>query len=165
MLRAVAWFGLAVVAWSLNIRWGVDPNVPTGPPAQWQRHVVGAGLLALIAAIAISASGRGDTPPSNRARAIAVGSALLIMVLALVIRNSATSAGFEHLLQGSGFMWLFSGGGLVLGAAIGTFGLRVPERAGKSDRDGAGSRANRKRKGKGKSASRGKSAKKNRARK
>ncbi len=156
LLRAVAWLGLAVVAWSLNIRWGVDPNVPTGPPAQWQRHVVGAGLLALIAAVALSASGRKGNPPSNVARGIAVGAALLIAVLGLVVRSSATSSGFEHLLQGSGYRWMFSGGGLVLGAAIGAFALRAPEPK-KSDRGGATGRAKRKR--------RGKSSKKSRARK
>ena len=129
MFRAMAWLGVAVVFWSLNMRWGVDPNLPNGPPGQWERPVVGAGLLAMISALAISVSGRKHTPPSWLARGIAVTAGALIIAVALYLRSNALATGFgDAMLGGSGWIWLLAGGGLVLGAAAGTLGLPPAKR-------------------------------------
>lgn len=125
MFRALAWLGTTIVFWSLNLRWGTDLALPSGPPAQWHRLVVGAGLLAAVAALAISVSGRKHTPPSWLARGIALAGGLLVLGIGLHLRSSAFAVGFEeHLLGGQGWTWLMAGGGLVLGAVIGTLGLK-----------------------------------------
>jgi hypothetical protein len=116
LIRAVAWFGVFVVFWSLNVRWGTDLNVDTGPPGQWERHVVGAGLLAFVAALALSVSGRRGNPPNWTARGIALGAGVLIVAIALLLRSRAMS-GFEDLIAGAGWTWMLSGGGFVLAAA------------------------------------------------
>lgn len=125
MFRALAWLGTTIVFWSLNLRWGTDLALPNGPPAQWHRLVVGAGLLAAIAALAISVAGRKHTPPSWLARGIALAGGLLVVGLGLRLRSRAVEVGFEdYLLGGQGWTWLMAGGGLVLGAVIGTLGLK-----------------------------------------
>ena len=122
--RAVAWFGVVVVFWSLNVRWGTDADVGAGPPGQWERQVVGAGMLALIAAISLSASGRKGNPPSWRARAVAFAAAVLILVIAMLLRRSALGGiTGADLIDGPGWTWLLSGGGFVLGATTMTLAL------------------------------------------
>lgn len=116
LIRAVAWFGVFVVFWSLNVRWGTDINVGNGPPGQWERQVVGSGLLALVAALALSVSGRRGNPPSWTARGIALAAAVLILGIALLLRSRAMS-GFEDLVAGPGWTWMLSGGGFMLAAA------------------------------------------------
>lgn len=127
-VRAVAWFGVFIVFWSLNVRWGTDVNVNIGPPGQWERHVVGSGLLALIAALALSISGRRGNPPSWKARGIALAAGVLIIVIALLLRSRAMS-GFEDLIAGAGWTWLLSGGGFVLSAATLAMALTPAEAA------------------------------------
>lgn len=127
VLRAAAWIGVAICGWSLNIRWGVDPNLPNGPPGQWERHVVGAALLAFIGAMAISVSGRGHKPPSNIARGISLGAAICILIIGVMIYRGSQSSVNPEIIAGPGFMWMLSGAGLLLGAAVGTLGLRAPE--------------------------------------
>lgn len=125
MFRAAAWLGTAVVFWSLNVRWGTNLDLPNGPPGQWERLVVGAGVLSLLAALAISVSGRKGNPPSWTARGIGLASALLVIGIALHLRSTAQAVGFtSDLLGGQGWTWLLAGGGLVLGAVAGTLGLK-----------------------------------------
>lgn len=124
IFRAMAWLGVAVVFWSLNMRWGTDPNLPNGPPGQWERPIVGAGLLAMISALAISLSGRKHTPPSWLARGIAVAGGVLTIAIALYLHSDALATGFGDAILGGGWLWLLAGGGLVLGAAAGT--LKLP---------------------------------------
>lgn len=128
LLRALAWAGTAVVLGSLIlVRWGEDPNLPPGPPGQWEKLVVGACLLAVVAALAISVSGRKRNPPSWTARGVAAVSGALVVVIALELRSEALATGFvPDLLGGQGWTWLILGGSTVLGAALGTMGLKPP---------------------------------------
>ena len=45
--RAVAWIGVLIVFWSMNVQWGDDADAGKGPPIQFKRYVVGAILLGL----------------------------------------------------------------------------------------------------------------------
>jgi len=139
LIRALAWFGAFIVFWSLNVRWGTDINVGNGPPGQWERHVVGAGLLALVAALALSVSGRRGKPPSWTARGIALGAGVLIIAIALLLRSRALS-GFEDLIAGAGWTWMLSGGGFVLAAATLAMALKPADaaRADHANRGGEG---------------------------
>ncbi|MCG8423839.1 MAG: hypothetical protein MJE77_38575 [Proteobacteria bacterium] len=126
MFRAAAWLGVAVIFWSLNVRWGTDTGVGGGPPtSQWERFVVAAGLLALIAALSLSLSGRKDYPPSFMARGVAALSAAIIASIAFYLHSQATGA-LEFALEGDGWTWLVVGGALVVGAVLGSFGLKAP---------------------------------------
>ena len=127
LFRALAWFG-TIIVWSslILVRWGNDPNLPAGPPGQWEKLVVGAGLLATLAALAISVSGRKRVPPSWRARAVSAVGAALVLIIAFYLRSDALATNYAHLLSGQGWTWLLAGGGMVLGAAVGTFGLKPP---------------------------------------
>ncbi len=128
VVRAIAWFGVVVVFWSLNVRWGTDLDVDTGPPGQWERHVVGAALLALVAAMALSVSGRRGNPPSWLARGIALGGALSIALIGLYLRHDAvTGITGADLIGGPGWTWMFSGGGFVLSAAVLALALKPAE--------------------------------------
>ncbi len=128
MFRAAAWFGVAVVLGSLVlVRWGENPNLPPGPPGHWERSVVGACLLAIVAALALSVSGKKRIPPSVAARAVAAIAAGLVVGIALWLRSQALATGFvPDLLGGQGWLWLTAGGSMLFGAAIGTFGLKAP---------------------------------------
>jgi hypothetical protein len=128
IFRALAWTGTMIVFGSLVlVRWGENPNLPSGPPGQWEKLVVGAGLLAVLSALAISVSGRRRVPPSWAARAVAAVSAALVLGIAFHLRSDALATGFAaDLLSGQGWIWLVAGGGMVLGAVIGTFGLKPP---------------------------------------
>lgn len=127
ILRAFAWLGAAVTFWSLNVKWGVSADIGSGPPGQWERHVVGAALLGFIGALALSISGRRGLPPALWARLVTLGSGAGIIVIAFVLRNDAFAEGFEHLIAGPGWTWMFAGGGLVSASALGAFGIKPPE--------------------------------------
>lgn len=128
LLRALAWVGTAVVLGSLIlVRWGENPNLPPGPPGQWEKLVVGACLLAVIAALAISVSGRKRNPPTWTARGVAAATAAMVLVIAFELRSEALATGFApDLLGGQGWTWLVLGGSVALGAALGTMALKPP---------------------------------------
>jgi hypothetical protein len=127
LFRGLAWIGALVVFGSLVlVRWGADPNLPGGPPGTVEKFVVGACLLAALSAMAISVSGRKRIPPSWTARIIATASAAAILAITVYIRSHALSTGFTDILRGQGWLWLFAGGGMLLGAAVGTLGLKPP---------------------------------------
>lgn len=127
LFRGLAWFGALIVFGSLVlVRWGADPNLPGGPPGTVEKFVVGACLLAVLSAMAISVSGRKRIPPSWTARIIATASALAILALTMYIRSYAVSTGFTDVLRGQGWLWLLAGGGMLLGAAAGTMSLKPP---------------------------------------
>jgi hypothetical protein len=128
LFRAMAFTG-TVVVWSslVLVRWGENPNLPPGPPGQWEELVVAAGLLATLAALTLVFSGRKNAPPGWGPRLLSVASALAIVSIAFYLRHNALTTGFAaNLLSGQGWTWLVAGGGLVLGAALGTFGLKPP---------------------------------------
>lgn len=127
MFRGLAWFGTLIVFGSLVlVRWGADPNLPGGPPGTVEKFVVGACLLAVLSAMAISVSGRKRIPPSWTARIIAASSAAAIVTITGYIYIHARNTGFTDLLGGQGWGWLLAGGGMLLGAAVGTMGLKPP---------------------------------------
>lgn len=126
VVRAVAWFGVAITFWSNNVLWGNDIDTGVGPPGQWQRQVVGAGCLALIAAFALSVSGRRGNPPSWIARGVAVASSLGVLLIGYLLRRDALG-GFPHLIEGPGWTWMFAGGGFVLAASVMALGLTPAE--------------------------------------
>lgn len=128
LYRALAWTG-TIIVWSslVLVRWGGNPSLPAGPPGQWEKLVVGAGLLAVLSALAISVSGRKRVPPSWGARAVSAASAAMVLAIAWHLRSDALATGFAaDLLSGQGWSWLVAGGGMALGAALGTFGLKPP---------------------------------------
>ncbi len=134
VFRAMAWFGMVVIFWSLNVRWGTDTGVGSGPPILlWERLVVAAGMLALFAALTLSVSGRKGNPPSWTARGIAGAAAVLIAVIALYMRSSATGI-LEDAGRGPGWLWLVAGGGMVLGGVLASMGLKTPVKKGKQRR-------------------------------
>jgi hypothetical protein len=126
IFRAFAWFGVAIVFWSLNMQWGSSLDVGSGPPQPWHRTVVGAGLLAFVAAVALSVSGRGGNPPGWVARAVAAACALLVLFLAWRLHGRAEGL-LADAINGAGWTWMMAGGGLVAGGVIGSFGLKPRE--------------------------------------
>jgi len=117
ILRAAAWLGFVLVGWSLNLRWGANPRLPVGPPAQFERPVVGALLLAFVAAFVLSVSGAvgKGRPPALWSKAIALLGSLgaASLVAWMHVRGPSTA------LDGSGWLWTASGAALVFGAAVG----------------------------------------------
>ena len=79
VFRIFAWAGVMVVGWSLAIRWGTDPDVGAGPPLQFGKKVVGALLLAGVAAVALTMSGRGGAPPAWWARGVAMAASISVV--------------------------------------------------------------------------------------
>jgi hypothetical protein len=131
VIRGLAWFATMVTARSLMLRWSIKADVHSGPPGQWERHVVGAALLAAIAALALSVSGRKGNPPNWIARGIAAACAAGAVGVAFYLRADANSTGFTHLLGGSGWIWLLAGGLGSLSAA--TFALALKPASSPSD--------------------------------
>jgi hypothetical protein len=115
-MRAVCWIGVVLVGWSLNLRWGDDVNVPNGPGPLYQKQVVGAMLLALLAALAISASQKWI------AKGIAVAAGAGGALIAITLRSSAP----ETVTSGSGWLWMAAGAGAALLAAAATLLVRPP---------------------------------------
>lgn len=150
LFRGMAWFGVVVVFWSLNMRWGTKIYDGSGPPNYWHREVVGCGLLALIAALSISLSGRKRNSPSWVARGIAAVCGLLVLFIAWRMHANATMM-TEDRLGGTGWTWLLAGGGLVAGAVLGTFGLPA---AGKSKTSGSNAKSKTRNKSKSRSGKR-----------
>ncbi len=126
VIRALLWIGVAVSWWALNLRWGADLDVGSGPPAQLERLVVGSALLVTIAALALSVSGRGAVPPASWAKGIAVAAALAALGCTLMARSQAVTTRVAHVLQGPGWPWMLVGAGLATGCALAAWGLRRP---------------------------------------
>lgn len=124
LFRAIAWLGVAIVFWSLNVRWGSNMDVGAGPPAGWHRTVVGAALLTMIAALLLSISGRRGNPPSWIARAVSGACAGAVLLIAWYLRAQAEGP-FADAIQGPGWVWLLAGGGLITSAVVGTLGLKT----------------------------------------
>jgi hypothetical protein len=134
VIRAVAWIGVVVAGWSMNLVWGPDPAVGKGPPAHWERWVVGATLLGVIAAMVLSIAGRKEQPPSWRSRGVALAAALSGIAIALLLLRNARASGFAHLIAGDGWPWLAAGTGVTLAAAIAALFLRPAQRVSRKSR-------------------------------
>ncbi|RMH39807.1 MAG: hypothetical protein D6689_15605 [Deltaproteobacteria bacterium] len=118
-LRAAAWVGVAVVGWSLNIRWGADLRLGNGPPVTFHKHVVGALLLAFVAAVAMSASHR------LAVRTAAAAAAAGVVAIAAAVRMRAP----DSVVSGPGWAWLAAGAALVAVAAVAGLFARPPASA------------------------------------
>lgn len=128
--RAASLVGVALVGWSLNVKWGSGTAVRGGPPMQWERFVVGAALLAALAAVAVWIA----TRPSASAlrtplRAAAVLLAAGVGAIALHLRGEAERPALSDLVNGPGWTWLTVGGLISLAAAAATFAVRAPRPA------------------------------------
>ena len=125
VIRALAWIGVVLAGWSLNLRWGRDPRVGSGPPGQWERHVVGVALLCALAALLLSFAKRRRIP---WARAGASAASIAALAIALSLHTDASDAGFDHLVAGPGWPWLVGGAGLTLAAALASWLAAGPAR-------------------------------------
>src|SRR5690606_37716167 len=95
-IRGIQWIAVVVTGWSLSLRWGDEIAAGKGPPSQWERHVVGATLLLVIAAISMTATGRGKTSgeaaaPSTLALAVSALCGAGALGIALWLRSTALS--------------------------------------------------------------------------
>lgn len=130
------WLSIVVTAWSLSMPWGDEIAAGKGPPSQWERHVVGAALLLLVAALAISRTGGKSEKPGGLALAIAALASLGALALALDLRSTALEREQGHVLLGTGWLWMCAGACTAFGAVVSAFTLRFrpapgPARAGK----------------------------------
>jgi amino acid transporter len=125
IVRAVALIGMFVAGWSMMVRWG---DIGKGPPAQWERQVVGAIVLCFVAVVALAAMGTAGTRRSAIARGVAVVAALGAVGLAFLLRKDAADNQFHHLLAGPGWTWLVAGAGFCLAAAVGALSFRRDEK-------------------------------------
>lgn len=146
VFRAIAVIGVMITWWSLNLQWGSDADAGTGPPTQFNRYAVGAGLLATISAISLWASGRKGQPPSWIARGVAAGAAGAVLLVVYLVRSKAHSSGFPHLIEGPGWTWMLAGGGITASAALGVLALRAPAPRGKAAKQKQFKQAKRKKK-------------------
>lgn len=123
VVRALSVVAVALTGWSLNVRWGAG-NVRGGTPMQWERMVVGATLLAVIAAVLVWLASR---PGARRTgmRAAAVVAALGPAIIAAYVRYQAIAQDLPNLVAGAGWTWLAAGAGLGLVAAAGTFAVQA----------------------------------------
>ena len=87
--------------------------------------LVGAGLLALIAALALSVSGRKGNPPSWWARGIALACAASLLLIGWWLHSKTADLLYAEFVEGPGWTWMMAGGGMVTGAAIGALGLKA----------------------------------------
>jgi hypothetical protein len=136
IVRAVTLVGMLVAGWSMVVRWG---DIGKGPPAQWERQVVGALTLCLIALVALAVMGPVGARRSWIARVIALVASAGAVAIALLLRKEAGDAQVEHLLEGPGWTWLAAGGGFSLAAAVGALAIAADARA----KPGAGGRRKR----------------------
>jgi hypothetical protein len=140
LVRAASLIGVALAGWSNNVQWGTG-SVRGGPPAQWERHVVGAALLVVLAALAVWL---GTKPGASRliVRGAAVGFALGGLAVAFYLKSRAESLRLLTLIDGPGWTWLVAGAGTALVAAVGSFavGRDVVSRRSRARRRAAGPR-------------------------
>ncbi len=124
VIRAIQWIAIVVAAWSLAMPWGDELDVGKGPPSQWERHVVGAALLLLVAALTMTLTARNDEKPGGVALAIAGLASLGAIALALDLRSTALDRGHGHVLLGGGWMWMSAGACMAFGSVVSAFTLR-----------------------------------------
>ena len=127
VIRAIAWIAAVIAGYSMAVRWGTDPDVRSGPPAHWERQIVGAVVLAFLAAIMLMLSGSG-TRQRWLTRGLAAAFAVGTVGIALSLRASAESSGFPDLVNGPGWSWLIGGGVLSVGAAVAALLLPAKKR-------------------------------------
>lgn len=115
---------IVVTAWSLGVPWGDEVAVGKGPPSQFERHVVGAALLLLVAAFTMTRTARKNEKPGGIALAIAGASSLGALALAIDLRSTALANQQGHVLLGGGWLWMTAGACTAFGAVVSAFTLR-----------------------------------------
>jgi hypothetical protein len=127
-VRAVSLVAVAVTGWSLNVRWGAGATVRGGPPMQWEKMVVGATLLAAIAAVLVWFGTRPSATGALRIgmRAASVIAALGAASIAFYLRRDAAT---DNMLAGPGWTWLAIGTGLSVASVAGAIAVRPPDPA------------------------------------
>ena len=125
VIRAVHWLAFVATTWSLGKRWGDELAVGKGPPDQWERHVVGAALLLLVAALAISFTARNSEKPGTAALVLSLGGSLGALALSMSLRSKALDHEQAYLLVGGGWLWMTAGGCIALGAGTSALALLV----------------------------------------
>lgn len=106
-------------------------RVRAAAPPQFERHIVGATLLVLIAGVLLFFAGK--TRWSKPAIA-AVACAASAQGIAWWIRSLALEAGQGHLTAGSGWLWLVTGTALSVAAAAGALFIGAPKKSAKRKR-------------------------------
>lgn len=128
VIRAVQWLAVIITGWSMSLRWGDEAITGNGPPAQWERHVVGATLLLFLAAVASSLAGRKGKPVGLLAVLVSCAGSGGAVALSLALRSQAIDNQHVHLLAGNGWLWMMAGGAMSVGAAVsGLTLLKKPE--------------------------------------
>lgn len=120
-IRGVCIVGVVAVGWSMTLRWG---DIGSGPPAQWERQVVGAVVLSMLCTGALMAMGVPGTRRSWIARGIAAVAAAIGVTLALLLWKNAGDSGFTQLLSGAGWRWMLGGTGLCLAGAVSALSIK-----------------------------------------
>ncbi|HWM86230.1 MAG TPA: hypothetical protein VNO33_10345 [Kofleriaceae bacterium] len=125
LVRAASLIALAVTGWASNVRWGTSTAVRNGPPAQWERFVVGAAMLSALVAFTVWLGTRAGAGPSRLwLRAAACLFALGVAAIAFTLRQRALDLKLPDMVAGPGWMWLATGAGLSIATAVGSFAVR-----------------------------------------
>ena len=125
-MRLALWLSALACVMAMISVWGPDAGMRTGPPKQLERHVSGAILLAVIAAITLTSSGRGKHMPAWWARGVAAACGLAAIAVTFALRSKVRSEGTAHLIEGAGWAWML-GGTVVVGlAGLGCLALPRP---------------------------------------
>lgn len=133
-IRAVQWVAVVITGWSLSLRWGDEIAAGKGPPSQWERHVVGATLLLIVAAVAMTATGRSKksgeaAPPGTAALVVSAMCGAAALGIALWVRSSALSRELNHVLVGGGWLWMLSGAALAMAGTSGAVLVRLQRKS------------------------------------
>jgi len=126
IMRAIAFIGMAITFWSLNLRWGLSEDMGNGPPKPWERFVVLAGLLSFIATALIAVSGKKGNPPTPKIRLTALLFSTLAAGVPFYLYFKSLDM-YTTALHGNGWLWLLIGTALVLGSCSATFSIRPAE--------------------------------------
>lgn len=128
-MRLLLWLAaLACVVAMISV-WGPEANMRSGPPKQLERHVAGAILLAVIAAITLTSSGRGKHMPAWWARGVAAACGVAAIAVTFALRAKVQSEGTAHLIEGAGWAWMLAGTAVVSLAGVGSLALPRPTEA------------------------------------
>lgn len=128
-LRLSLWLAVIAGYMAMTTVWGPDANMSNGPPKQLERHVAGAMLLVLIAAIALTSSGRGKVPPAWWARVAAATGGVAAVAVTFALRSKVRSEGTGHLVEGAGWAWMLAGTGVAALAGLASLALPRPPAA------------------------------------
>lgn len=126
-LRLLLWLAALAAILAMLAVWGPDANMAQGPPKQLERHVTGVILLAIVAAIALTSSGRGTSPPAWWARGVAAVAGVAALAVTFAVRAKVQSEGTGHLIEGAGWAWMLASSAVAALAGLGSLALPRPK--------------------------------------